>query len=49
MMGKARLYATRIAKRVITILDVPEEYRDETMALLSDSDRKRQEAVMEGR
>ena len=43
---REKLYATRIAKRKITILDVPVEYRDAVMALLSDSDRERMERLI---
>lgn len=47
---KAKLYANQIVKRRITILEVPEDLREETMALLPESDYKRQEAVLiEGR
>lgn len=45
-MNRSKLYANRISKRVITILDVPEEYREEVMDLLGESDRKRQESIL---
>ncbi|MBP3883625.1 MAG: hypothetical protein J6D54_01630 [Olsenella sp.] len=43
---KAKLYARQIHRRIITILDVPEEHRDDVMALLSDSDRERMERLI---
>ena len=43
---REKLYAQRIAKRKITILDVPVEYRDAVMALLNDSDRARMERLI---
>lgn len=43
---REKLYATRIAKRKITILDVPVQYRDAVMALLSESDRERMERLI---
>lgn len=36
-----KMYAHRISNRKITILDVPEKYRDGVMALLDESDRER--------
>lgn len=45
-MNKCKLYASRINKRAITILDVPEELRDGVMELLNDSDRKRMKALL---
>lgn len=45
---REKLYAARIAKRAITILDVPERYREGVMALLSDSDRERMERLING-
>lgn len=38
---REKLYAYRIAKRAMTIMDVPEKYRDGVMALLGESDRER--------
>ncbi|WP_165170725.1 hypothetical protein [Adlercreutzia sp. ZJ242] len=38
---REKLYASRIVNRKITILDVPERYRDGVIALLNESDRKR--------
>lgn len=43
---KEKLYAHRISKRAITILDVPEQYRETVMGLLSESDRGRQLRLM---
>ena len=43
---KEKLYAERIVKRKITILDVPEKYRDAVMALLPESDRERMERLL---
>lgn len=43
---REKLYASRVAKRAITILDVPEELRDGVMALLGESDRMRQTRIL---
>ena len=45
---REKLYAARIARRQITILEVPAQYRDGVMALLSDSDRERMERLING-
>ena len=45
---REKLYAARIANRKITILDVPQQYRDAVMALLSPSDRERMERLING-
>ena len=46
-MSRASLYAARIGKRAITILNVPQGMRDEVMGLLPDSDRARCERTLE--
>ena len=43
---KEKLYAHRIAKRAITITDVPAKYRDAVMGLLGESDRERNEKIL---
>jgi hypothetical protein len=43
---KEKLYAHRIERRAITILDVPEQYREGVMALLGEFDRARQERIL---
>lgn len=40
-----KLYASRVEKRAITILDVPEKFRDAVMVLLSESERTRQTRI----
>lgn len=45
---REKLYASRIHQRKITILDVPERYRDAVMALLDDVDRERMELLING-
>lgn len=47
MTVKARLYAKQIERRIITILDVDYSYRDDVLSLLSEAERKRQEALLE--
>lgn len=42
------LYARQIHRRLITILDVPQKYRDGVMALLDDADRERMERLING-
>ena len=44
---KEKLWAKMIARRKATIIDVPEEMRETVMELLSTSDRKRQEYILE--
>lgn len=44
---REKMYAARIARRTMTILEVPERYREGVMELLSDSDRERQQRLME--
>lgn len=44
---REKMYAARITGRKITILDVPEKYRDAVMALLSEADWARQATFME--
>lgn len=43
---REKLYAHRIEKRAITIMDVPEKYRDAVLALLGESDRERNERIL---
>lgn len=43
---KAKMYAGRVARRTITILDVPEEYREMVLEELEDSERERQERML---
>lgn len=47
MTAKERLYASRVAKRTITILDVPATMRQGVLAALGESDRARCEAQVE--
>lgn len=44
---KAKMYAGRVARRTITILDVPEEYRALVLEQLDDPERERQERMLE--
>ena len=46
-MSIAKLYAARVGKRAITILNVPHDIRDDVMELLSSSDRARCERALE--
>lgn len=43
---KEKLYAARIRRRSISILEVPSDMRDSAMALLSESDRLRCERLL---
>lgn len=43
---REKLYASRIANRKITILDVPEKYRERVMALLGESDQRRNKEIL---
>lgn len=43
---REKLYAYQISKRVMTIVDVPEKYRDKVMGLLGESDRERNLAIL---
>ena len=45
---KAKLYAHKINRREMTILDVPEDIREQVLGLLPDADRRRMEALLEG-
>ena len=45
---REKLYARQIERRQMTILDVPEKYRDKVMALLTDSDRLRMQKLLGG-
>lgn len=44
---KDKLYAARIKARAMTICDVPEARREAVLTLLSDSDRRRAEKMLE--
>lgn len=45
---REKLYANQISRRKITILDVPEKYRNKVMELLTDSDRLRMQKLLGG-
>lgn len=45
---REKLYARQIERRLITILDVPERYREGTIALLSAAERERQRRILDG-